>query len=274
MRRALTGRDTPQARPSAALEGTNTYGTFCRCKAGTSSGEPRKGHCPAALEECWLQQLRLQDGRMQPPQRLHLVLRQQRQVQQNLDGLSVASHDCKAGTVTPVHCHGCKGTHTRRMSNVAGCWMHDPQDCKANLPTNSEMPLYRTQPQHSRQHRDGREVAANSTSLSHTAMARRSGGSMSYRKASKELQQTCSASSWLQVAGSKAAVSASWRTSLRDDMHGVAGTQLENTSNCARVCTTACTFVGALLELLVVGSLLHDVQDGVRQLPEHTNAAR
>ena len=26
---ALTGRDTPQARPKAALEGTNTYGTFC-----------------------------------------------------------------------------------------------------------------------------------------------------------------------------------------------------------------------------------------------------
>ena len=27
---ATTARDTPQARPSAILDGTNTYGTFCR----------------------------------------------------------------------------------------------------------------------------------------------------------------------------------------------------------------------------------------------------
>ena len=26
---AMTGRDTPQARPNATLDGTNTYGTFC-----------------------------------------------------------------------------------------------------------------------------------------------------------------------------------------------------------------------------------------------------
>ena len=26
---AMTGRVTPQARPSAALDSTNTYGTFC-----------------------------------------------------------------------------------------------------------------------------------------------------------------------------------------------------------------------------------------------------
>ena len=28
---AMTGRDTPHARPSDAFDGTNTYGTFCRC---------------------------------------------------------------------------------------------------------------------------------------------------------------------------------------------------------------------------------------------------
>jgi hypothetical protein len=25
----MTGRDTPQARPNACFDGTNTYGTFC-----------------------------------------------------------------------------------------------------------------------------------------------------------------------------------------------------------------------------------------------------
>lgn len=39
MEHAMTGRETPQARPSATLDGTNTYGTFCGARAHTRARE-------------------------------------------------------------------------------------------------------------------------------------------------------------------------------------------------------------------------------------------
>lgn len=80
---AMTGRETPQARPSACLLGTNTYGTFCApaARARQVSAAPR--HTTAR-------------GR-------HLVLAQKRQVQQNLNGLRVRRHHNKLGDAS-VQC--------------------------------------------------------------------------------------------------------------------------------------------------------------------------
>ena len=48
----ITGRDTPQARPSATLDGTKMYGTFCARWCGAQNnqslrvGLPRSWRCP------------------------------------------------------------------------------------------------------------------------------------------------------------------------------------------------------------------------------------
>lgn len=82
---ALTGRDTPHARPRAALDGTNTYGTFCvwggRVLVRVFFDAPSRPFRPS------------------PPLLLlsHLVLREDGQVQQNLERLRVGRHDDKLG---------------------------------------------------------------------------------------------------------------------------------------------------------------------------------
>lgn len=61
---AITGRETPQARPRASLEGTNTYGTFC----GVISGCAARG------------------------MGAHLVLAEEGKMEQNFQGLRVGGH--------------------------------------------------------------------------------------------------------------------------------------------------------------------------------------
>lgn len=84
MEQAITGRETPQARPSASFEGTNTYGTFCM--EATEVGEH-------VCRETY------------PP---HLVFAQQWQVHQDFDGLRVGSHNDELGNSAIERFRRCK----------------------------------------------------------------------------------------------------------------------------------------------------------------------
>lgn len=121
---AITGRDTPQARPRAALEGTKTYGTFCRPATGriqaeqhdscSSSGRVQHSRGNQVVEhvdehavQCWESAgLLIVYAIVQGCP--HLVLGQQGQVQQNLDGLSVSSHDDELSDTAVQGLGGCE----------------------------------------------------------------------------------------------------------------------------------------------------------------------
>jgi hypothetical protein len=119
---AMTGRDTPQARPSAALDGTNTYATFCAAASRghrvcwwMGKGGWRLGHAHAEDSRCkWP---------MQAATGAHLVLRQKGKVQKDLDGLRVGCHDHELGDASVQGLGGCStGNAWERMSAAAaGC---------------------------------------------------------------------------------------------------------------------------------------------------------
>lgn len=101
MLQAMTGRDTPVARPSATLDGTKTYGTFCESAASASAGiEDADGAARCAAS------------------RANLVLAQQRQVQQNLNRLRIRRHDDELGDA-PVQClGGCAACDARHLVQI------------------------------------------------------------------------------------------------------------------------------------------------------------
>lgn len=74
----MTGRETLQARPSAALEGTKTYGTFCRDARGYFSK---------------MDTTEKQSG-------THLLFAKQREMEQNLKWLSVSGQHDELGDTT------------------------------------------------------------------------------------------------------------------------------------------------------------------------------
>ncbi len=99
---AMTGRDTPHARPREALDVTNTYGTFCGsakvalCLVGPPVG---RGVGRRGVEGT--------RGHHQHRCIAHLVLCQQRQVQDNLNGLRISCHDDELRDAAVQRLGGC-----------------------------------------------------------------------------------------------------------------------------------------------------------------------
>lgn len=136
---AITGRETPHARPSATFDGTKTYGTFCargrQGVAGLSLTRDAGGViCPAPGL---------------PP--AHLVLAEQRQMHEDLNRLRVRGHDDELGDAAVQSLGRCRRCEDRgwvgaalvrkRPNGASG------MDAKAgNPPTPSDRPLPRPSP--------------------------------------------------------------------------------------------------------------------------------
>lgn len=113
METAITGRETPQARPRAVLEGTKTYGTWWSANVLTSSA----AHV--------------------------LVLAKKREVKDNLDGLNVAGENDDLGDTEKVSNHSPNIRIGKQSATVVRVVRHRRETdalamCKGNqIPTDS-----------------------------------------------------------------------------------------------------------------------------------------